>query len=216
MVSAVDKNAVFNNLVDGVFVCSKDGDILESNPALASILGYEVEAIRTKNVSRDLVERILEWKALISLIEQGSVISDYEIKFRRQDGGTVNASISASMLRDANGETIGLAVVLRDITTRRGVENELRDKVFRTDIINKIAKLAGTEGDIRKRALVNITGELRKLINFDLLTVGISEDNGRHVDAPRESSFRGEHGRGAEVRASGNRRREGGLQEDIH
>ncbi len=167
---------------DGVFVCTKDGDILYSNPAFPSILGFAPDELKDKNVAKDLVERNLEWRAMISLLEQGSLVEDYEIKFKRADGGTVCASISASNLRDQQGVLIGIAVVLRDITTRKGFENELRDKAYRIDVINKIARASATETDVRTKALVNISSELRKLMSYDLLTIGITEVNGRHVE----------------------------------
>jgi PAS domain S-box-containing protein len=190
MTSPVDKDAVFKGLQDGVIVCTMEGEILESNPAFSEILGYKAEDIRNKNLARDIVERTLEWKALVSLLEQGSLISDYEIKLKRRDGALLNASISASILRKTNGDIVGIAMIIRDITTRKAIETELRDKTFRTDIVNKIAKITASETEVRKRALVAVCTELRKLINFDLLVVGITEDNGRHVEVlvPDQSS----------------------------
>jgi PAS domain S-box-containing protein len=182
MSPAIDSESLLKDLTDGVFVCTKEGDLLRANPALAAILGYRPADILKKNFGKDLVERNLEWKALISLLEQGSIISDYEIRLRRQDGATICSSLSASIMRDADGNQIGIAGVLRDITTRKAVENELRDKAFRTDIVNKIAKIASTDSDIRKRFLANLGSELRKLMNFEIIAVGISEENGRHVE----------------------------------
>jgi len=182
MISDTEKESLLAVLSDGVFVCTKDGDILYSNPAFPSILGYSPDELRDKNVAKDLVERNLEWRAMISLLEQGSLVEDYEIKLRRADGGTVCASISASNLRDQQGVLVGIAVVLRDITTRKGLENELREKAYRIDVMNKIAKASIAETDVRKKALVSISSELHKLMNFELLTLGITEENGRHVE----------------------------------
>ncbi len=182
MSPAIDPEGLLNELTDGVFVCTKEGDLLRANSAFAAILGYKPTDILKKSFGKELVERNLEWRALISLLEQGSVISDYEIKMKRQDGAALCASLSASVLKDANGSEIGIAGVLRDITTRKAVENELREMAFRTDIINKIAKIASTDTEIRRRVLISLCNELRKLINFDLLTVGIAEENGRHVE----------------------------------
>jgi PAS domain S-box-containing protein len=189
MISDTDKESLLAGLSDGVFVCTKDGGILYSNPAFSSILGYAPDDLKDKNVAKDLVERNLEWRAMISLLEQGSLVEDYEIKFRRADGGMICASISASNLRDQQGVLIGIAVVLRDITTRKGFENELRDKAYRIEVINKIAKSAET--DVRKKALANISSELRKLMNFELLTLGITEENGRHVEVIASGSAYG-------------------------
>jgi len=182
MISDTEKESLLAGLSDGVFVCTKDGGILYSNPAFSSILGYAPDELKDKNIAKDLVERNLEWRAMISLLEQGSLVEDYEMKLRRADGGTVCASISASNLRDQQGVLIGIAVVLRDITTRKGLENELRDKAYRVDVMNKIAKVSASETDVRKNALVSISSELRKLMDFELLTLGIIEEKGRHVE----------------------------------
>ncbi|MCU0853206.1 MAG: GAF domain-containing protein, partial [Thermoplasmata archaeon] len=182
MTSPIDSGALLTELSDGVLVSTKEGEILYSNPALAAILGYTEDELRKRNVSKDLVERALDWKALVSLLEQGSIVEDYEIKFRREDGALVWCSISASNFRDSTSALIGLAIVLRDISTRKGVENELREKAFRIDVMNKIARIASAETDLRKHALVNVCTELSKLISFDMLTVGITEENGRHVE----------------------------------
>ena len=182
MVQEIDKGSLLEALSDGVAVCSKEGEILYANPALGEMLGYEREEIEKLNLAKDLSERILEWRAMVSLLEQGGLVHDYEIKLRKADDSVAVASISATNLRDSTGNLVGIAIVLRDITTRKAVEHELRDKAFRIDVINRIARAAATETDVRKRALVNICNELRKLVNFDLLVMGITEENGRHVE----------------------------------
>ncbi len=163
-------------------VCDKDGNIAYFNPAFANTLGYREEQVKQKNIARDIIERVLEWKAMVSLLEQGGMVEDYEIKFKKPDGSVGCAAIAASNLRDDSGKFVGIAIVFRDISTRKGIEHDLRDKAFRIDVMNKIAKVATAEADVRRHALVDICGELAKLVNFDLLTVGITEDNGRHVD----------------------------------
>src|SRR5512136_1406117 len=190
MAPSIDKESILDELVDGVFVCTKDGEIVYSNPAFARLLGYEPEKVKTRNMEKHLIDRGLEWTALVSLLEQGSFVADYETRLRKSDGGLVIGSIAANELKDANGRFLGIAGVVRDISTRKGVESELREKAFRIDVLNKIAKVAAAEADVRRHALVDMVRELQKLINFDMLTVGLTEDKGRHVDvvapAPEE------------------------------
>ena len=182
MAPMIDKDELLTELSDGIVVCTKEGDIVYSNPAFARILGRSPDDIKTKNLAKDLVERNIEWKAMVSLLEQGGLVEDYEIKFKKSDGSIVYASISSSLLRDSAGLLIGIAIVLRDITTRKSLEHELRDKAFRIDVMNKIAKASAADPDVRRHALANISSELKKLMNFDMITVGITEQNGRHVD----------------------------------
>jgi PAS domain S-box-containing protein len=177
----LDVGLLTSELLDGVFACSKSGEIMFSNPAFARMLGFRHEAMKAKNIAKDIVERDLEWRALVSLLEQGSPIHDYEIKFRRSDGMVMIISLTANALLDGNGSPIGIAAVARDISTRKGVENELREKAFRIDVMNRIAKLAGTHKDIRT-VLLKVSEELQKLLDFDSICAGVTEEKGRHVE----------------------------------
>ena len=177
----LDVGLLTSELLDGVFACSKSGEIMFSNPAFARMLGFKHETMKAKNIAKDIVERDLEWRALVSLLEQGSPIHDYEIKFRRSDGMVMIISLTANALLDENGSPIGIAAVARDISTRKGVENELREKAFRIDIMNRIAKLAGTHKDIRT-VLLKVSEELQKLLDFDSICAGVTEEKGRHVE----------------------------------
>ncbi len=178
----IDKVELLTGLSDGIVVCTKEGDIVYSNPAFARILGRSQDDIKTTNLAKDLVDRNIEWKAMVSLLDQGGLVEDYEIKLKKADGSRVCASISASLLRDAAGQLVGIAIVLRDITTRKSLEHDLRDKSFRIDVMNRIARVSATDPDVRRHALVHMSSELRKLMNFDLITLGITEQNGRHVE----------------------------------
>ena len=178
----LDKDSLLKELSDAVLVSTKEGNLLYFNPSFPKILGYSKETIEKKNLAIDLVDRDLEWKALISLMEQGGIVQDYEIRLKRADGGLACCTVSASNLRDTKGKLIGLAMVVRDITTRKGVENELREKAYRIDVMNKIAKLTATEQDSRMQSLVKVSAELRKIIDFDAIAVGVTEENGRHVE----------------------------------
>ncbi len=177
----IDLESLAAGLLDGIFVCGKSGEMIYCNPAFASMLGHRHEAMLSKNVAKEVVDRDLEWRALVSLMEQGSPIHDYEIKFRRSDGMVIVASLTANVLLDKDGSPVGIAAVARDISTRKGVENELREKAFRTDIMNRIAKLAGTHKDIRA-VLLKVSEELRKLLDFDTISAGVTEEKGRHVE----------------------------------
>jgi PAS domain S-box-containing protein len=177
----IDGNALVEKMLDGVVVCMPSGEILYSNPVFEGILGYRKGTLKNKNLAKDLVYRELEWKALISLIEQGSPIQDYEIKFKRADGSAANMAISAANYTEPDGVPTGISMTVRDISTRKGVENDLREKAFRTDIINKIAKFAGANNSVQN-ILGSLSDELRKLMNFDRICIGVREDDSKHVE----------------------------------
>jgi PAS domain S-box-containing protein len=177
----IQTDALLNELLDGVFVCSKSGEFVYANPAMEKMLGYSDGRIREKNFAKDIVARELEWQALTSLMDQGSPITDYEIKLKRADGGRAVMAVSATFFRDDSGTSFGIAGVVRDISTRKGVEDDLREKAFRMDIINRIAKAAGASNAIQN-TLKGLVDDLRKLVPFEGLSLCATEEKGRHVE----------------------------------
>ncbi|UCE91519.1 MAG: GAF domain-containing protein [Methanobacteriota archaeon] len=177
----IETGFLFRELLDGIFVITKEGEIIHTNPAFARMLGYSEEELRGMNLASDIADRQLEWQALTSLLDQGSSVMDYEIKLRRPDGSKTVMSVSATLYRDSRGVPVGIAGIMRDISTRKAVENELREKAFRTDIVNRIAKIAGG-GKNLEGMLRGLGDDLRKLVPFEQLSVGSTEEKGRHVE----------------------------------
>lgn len=177
----VDMDLLFDELLDGVFICRKSGELIYANPTFSRSLGYSEEDMASKNIGKDIVARELEWQALTSLLEQGSPIMDYEINVRKADKTRIVMAISATTHRDSKGMPIGIAGVMRDISTRKGVENDLREKAFKTDVVNRIARSAGRSTDIQD-VIHHLEENLRKLVPFDQLSLGVTEDKGRHVE----------------------------------
>jgi PAS domain S-box-containing protein len=177
----IDVYMLFEELLDGVFICRKSGELLYANPAFSRSLGYSMEEMASKNIGKDIVARELEWQALTSLMEQGSPIMDYEINVRKADKTRFVIAISATTHRDSKGMPIGIAGVTRDISTRKGVENDLREKAFKTDIVNRIARSSGRSMEIQD-VIRHLEEDLRKLVPFEQLSLGVTEEKGRHVE----------------------------------
>ena len=83
MISGTEKESLLAGLSDGVFVCTKDGEILYSNPAFSSILGYAPDELKDKNIAKDLVERNLEWRAMTSLDRKSTRLNSSHTRLSR-------------------------------------------------------------------------------------------------------------------------------------
>jgi PAS domain S-box-containing protein len=177
--SGTNRDRLIDALLDGVFICTKSGEITFANPAFAQMLRYSQEEILSRNFPRDLVSKDLEWRALASLLDQGSPICDYEIRLRRADGYEICMAISALNLRGDKGEHTGIAGVARDISTRKAIERELREKAFRADALSRIAATAATNRDIRK-TFPALASELGKAVPFEGISVSIGPEESGH------------------------------------
>ncbi|MEO5956283.1 MAG: PAS domain S-box protein, partial [Nitrospiraceae bacterium] len=104
-----------------------EGRISFWNPAAEKLFGYSSEEILGKPAD------ILEPSHLCGKVERvverilrGELIQDYETERVRKNGRIVPVSLAWSTLKDATGKIIGLFAIIRDITERKRVEDELR------------------------------------------------------------------------------------------
>ncbi len=122
----------------GLYRTTPDGELVECNPALATILGFEApeDAVGT-NVD-DLYVDPEERLQVLASIERGGPVSPFRLV--RRDGRVIWAQSRARALRDADGSVVGFEGVLEDITNEieahRDVEASLR---FRSGLVGSVA-----------------------------------------------------------------------------
>jgi len=113
--------SLFDNAPDGIVIATPEGYYTDANFSFCRMLGYTREEMIGLN-GRDIVapEEIPHIEPALSTI---NARSDYyrEWKFRRKDGSVFPAEVIAAKMPDGN--ILGL---IRDISERKRVENELR------------------------------------------------------------------------------------------
>lgn len=108
-------------------ICASDpeGNVTEFNNAAQQTFGYTYEEVIGKSVIMlyEVPEERMEVMRL--LMKQDGFFSG-EVTNRRKDGTSFTAFLSASILKDPNGNIIGSMGVSRDISTIKNAETELR------------------------------------------------------------------------------------------
>ncbi len=118
---------IFERALEGIFRSILGGRLVEVNPALARILGYETpeDAIAYANMTNTFPDSKERMRYVETLMKEKSLI-DYEMQVRRRDGSLIWISES-SRLFEENGEFYVEGVV-EDITHRKLCEFELQEK----------------------------------------------------------------------------------------
>ncbi|MEN6374503.1 MAG: PAS domain S-box protein [Smithella sp.] len=103
------------------------GRIVESNRAYQSMLGYSEEELRHLSYS-DITPK--KWHALEKSIVKEQILvhgysNVYEKEYQRKDGSVFPVEISAFLIRDSDGNPIGIWGIARDISERKKMETEL-------------------------------------------------------------------------------------------
>ncbi|MEA4913656.1 MAG: PAS domain S-box protein [Christensenella sp.] len=124
---SLDQNRrILDNLQDGFFQVDMNGNFLLVNPRMAQIFGYDTvdDMLRVKiqSMYTDPEERA---KLLIKL-EAAGYLKSQACQAKRKDGSLIWISMNAQYLRNESGDIIGTEGLIRDISERRKLEQELQ------------------------------------------------------------------------------------------
>ena len=126
----VARDAVFERMRDGVLVVDKHGRVLNANKAAERLLARSSAALLASSLG-DLLPSLqpaVGWSVLEALVEKGS--SETVVP----DGGRDRfLEISASSLGSA-ARASGYVLVMREITERRALEEELRRRALHDEL----------------------------------------------------------------------------------
>jgi PAS domain S-box-containing protein len=132
-VSALRRNEarfteLFETLQEGIYIINVSGDILDANPALVRMLGYdskeELLSRRVPNIFHDRVER----KSLQNEVERQPILQGREITLTRKDGTSLICLNTAAAVRDSAGTVIRYQGALMDVTASRVMERRLHQQ----------------------------------------------------------------------------------------
>jgi PAS domain S-box-containing protein len=116
---------LFETLQEGIYIVTPDDKILEVNPALVHMLGYDSkEDLLGKKVSEVFVDQ--EQRAILTReVNRQPSPQGREITLRRKDGQSIVCLNTASAVRDTSGKIVRYQGALADITERRAIELRL-------------------------------------------------------------------------------------------
>ena len=121
---------LFEGSVDGIYVTTPAGALLNANPALARMMGYESPEDLINGVG-DITETIYLHPAARaeyqSLMQCDGMVREFEYQVRQRGGAILWLSDSATVVRDEAGEVIRYEGTVRDITDQKRAEDAIAE-----------------------------------------------------------------------------------------
>jgi PAS domain S-box-containing protein len=121
---------LFEGSVDGIYVTTPAGELLNANPALARIMGYETPEDLIKGVS-DITKTIYVHPAAREeyklLMQRDGMVREFEYQVRQRGGEILWLSDSATVVRDEAGQVIRYEGTVRDITDQKRAEDAIAE-----------------------------------------------------------------------------------------
>jgi len=130
---------LFDSSRDVIFITTPEGFFTEINPAGVELFGFntreEMLHIRTSDLYPGKDDRERHRQAL----EERGFFKDYEINMRRHGGSEVIVAVTAEVVRDDRGVITSYRGMMRDITSRKHMEQQL----LQSQKMESIGRLAG-------------------------------------------------------------------------
>lgn len=121
---------LFEGSVDGIYVTTPAGALLNANPALARMMGYDSpeDLIRaTLDISRNIYVDPTARAEYQQRMESAGMVREFEYQVRQRHDTVLWLSDSATAVRDENGVVVRYEGTVRDITNQKHAEAAIRE-----------------------------------------------------------------------------------------
>jgi two-component system, cell cycle sensor histidine kinase and response regulator CckA len=116
--------ALFSQSMDGIYVTSREGILLDTNQAFLDILGYKRDEIVRGDI-RIVYANPSDRDEFVRTIEASGSVKDYPLSFKRKDGKEVECLLTSSVRRGGDGAIVGYQGIVRDITEQASLQKQL-------------------------------------------------------------------------------------------
>ncbi|HXJ06763.1 MAG TPA: diguanylate cyclase [Candidatus Acidoferrum sp.] len=121
--------ALVDNPVYGVYRCNAEGETIDANQALVTMLGYESkEELLAANHPVGMLSNLGKDTPWVRRFPEANQNESVETEWRRKDGSTLRARLSGRGVYDEHGNLAGHEVIAVDVTEQRTLEEQLRQQ----------------------------------------------------------------------------------------
>ncbi|HTB83059.1 MAG TPA: PAS domain S-box protein, partial [Candidatus Sulfotelmatobacter sp.] len=125
---------IVKSSVDAIISKDLNGIITSWNKGAETIFGHTADEMAGKSIMRLIpADRQEEESHILDQIRQGKNIEHIETRRLTKDGRLIDVSITASPIKDAHGNIIGVSKVARDISASKRAEDKLRQQAAMFD-----------------------------------------------------------------------------------
>ncbi|MDH4073842.1 MAG: PAS domain S-box protein, partial [Gammaproteobacteria bacterium] len=125
---------LFENVVDGVFITSREGEIITVNPALVEMLGYEsAEELKRLGRTSMLYVNPIDRERVFARLEEQGYIKNFEYRLRRKDGKEIVVLENSRAVYD-DGKIVAHEGTITDITERKIAETRVFEEKERAQV----------------------------------------------------------------------------------
>src|SRR4030043_142488 len=131
---------LFEESKDVIYISTPEGKFLDINPAGIELFGYpSKEEFLQIDITHDLYISPVDREKFQKVLARQGYSKDYEVVFRKKDGEHVIVLLTTTIVRDERGEIVAYRGIMKDITERKKLEEQL----LQAQKMEAIGQLAG-------------------------------------------------------------------------
>ncbi len=182
---------LYDNAPDGYYSLAGNGLIVEANRTFLQMLGYRRDEAIGKLYVEDLLsdDSVQTCHAKFPELKKAGHVRNLELTMVKKDGTLLPVAMHATAVYDGEGNFVMSRSVIRDITERKGVDEErrkLQEQLFRSQKLEALGTLASGIAHDFNNLLASILGYA------SLAKTDLQPDNPvyQHVDIIETASLR--------------------------
>ncbi len=159
---------IFEGSHDMIFISTEQGKIRDINEAGVKMLGYsnkqevlDIESVQSLYLRPEYRDKFID------LIQHKGYVKDYETIFKRKDGTKIHVLISGRKYYNEKTDEVEIEGIIKDITQRKLVEDDLKKRNRELSLINSIAVAMNHTMDINYILDVTLRNLLKIIRNSE-------------------------------------------------
>jgi len=159
--------ALFEGIPVGLYRTSPEGKILDINPTMAQMLGFEDKASVLGRPASDFYLDPRDRDRSTTLLAENRVLRNFEFQLKRIDGRVIWVQDNARAVLDSRGRVVHYEGSLLDITRQKQEEKEIQNRA--DQVIRHQAALL----ELAKMNFQDLDSAFRKTTEIDARTLGV-------------------------------------------
>lgn len=119
---------LFEEMHDGVLICTPDGKVLQANQATTILLGFETKEICSLNIQDFFVEPEQAIEAL-SVVNEAIPVRHFEVELRQKNETIVQCEIALIAQPDHNDAVLSNLLIIKDVSQQVQVEKTVEKRL---------------------------------------------------------------------------------------